>query len=227
MRLTSKPARTGARADGDRSRNSILAAALRLFSAHGFDRASIRQIAAAARCNLAAIRYYFGDKAGLIIAVAEHTISQAIEGGAHPVVDPTADPRAALRAYVLWVLRTARKQRGSTSRLPALLLSSTALDGALGDKLAARLGEPVRAGILGLIDQLHPGPLPPDLREHAFIFIFNTCSQFVHGGPLLCRMGVDVPRDDAGLDALAERLTNFIIGGLDCMIAHDKAARTA
>jgi AcrR family transcriptional regulator len=40
-------------------------AALRLFAEHGFAKTSIREIAAAAQTNVAAIAYYFGDKQGL------------------------------------------------------------------------------------------------------------------------------------------------------------------
>jgi hypothetical protein len=30
-------------------------------------------------------------------------------------------------------------------------------------------------------------------------------------------MGISVPEDDAGLDLLAERLTNFVVGGIATM----------
>ncbi len=47
------------------SRQRLLHAALRCFAAHGFEKTSTRMIADAARANVAAIRYYFGDKAGI------------------------------------------------------------------------------------------------------------------------------------------------------------------
>ena len=43
----------------------ILAAAERLFLAHGYDGTSSRMITAAARANLAGVNYHFGDKTGL------------------------------------------------------------------------------------------------------------------------------------------------------------------
>ena len=57
----SEPARTA----GVESRERLLHAALRLFAAQGFAKTSIREIASAADVNIAAISYYFGDKAGL------------------------------------------------------------------------------------------------------------------------------------------------------------------
>lgn len=53
------------RSDGTEARLLLLHAALRLFSEKGFAKTSTREIALAAGANLAAISYYFGDKAGL------------------------------------------------------------------------------------------------------------------------------------------------------------------
>ncbi len=54
-----------ARSDGEQSRERLLHSALGLFAQHGFAKTSTRQIAESAGTNLAAISYYFGDKAGL------------------------------------------------------------------------------------------------------------------------------------------------------------------
>ena len=55
----------GVRADGAQSRERLLKAAMRLFASQGFATTSTREIALAAGTNIAAISYYFGDKAGL------------------------------------------------------------------------------------------------------------------------------------------------------------------
>jgi AcrR family transcriptional regulator len=57
------------RSDGEQSRERLLHAALSLFAHQGFTKTSTREIAEAAGTNLAAIKYYFGDKAGLYRAV--------------------------------------------------------------------------------------------------------------------------------------------------------------
>ncbi len=63
-----RPARSP-RSDGEQSRERLLRAALHLFAHQGFANTSTREIAEAAGTNLAAIKYYFGDKAGLYRAV--------------------------------------------------------------------------------------------------------------------------------------------------------------
>jgi TetR/AcrR family transcriptional regulator, regulator of cefoperazone and chloramphenicol sensitivity len=57
------------RADGEEARARLLHAALRMFAEHGYAKTSTRDIAQAADTNIASIKYYFGDKAGLYRAV--------------------------------------------------------------------------------------------------------------------------------------------------------------
>lgn len=59
------PANKHSRSDGEQSRERLLHSALALFAEHGYAKTSTRQLAEAAGTNLAAISYYFGDKAGL------------------------------------------------------------------------------------------------------------------------------------------------------------------
>lgn len=66
-----------ARSDGEQSRGRLLHAGLRLFAQHGFSKTSTREIAEAAGTNVAAISYYFGDKAGLYRAVFLEPIDTA------------------------------------------------------------------------------------------------------------------------------------------------------
>jgi TetR/AcrR family transcriptional regulator, regulator of cefoperazone and chloramphenicol sensitivity len=65
------------RSDGANARAHLLHAALRLFSEKGFAKTSIRDIALAAGANVAAISYYFGDKAGLYRAVFTEPLGSA------------------------------------------------------------------------------------------------------------------------------------------------------
>lgn len=64
-----RPAGKAQRSDGIEARSRLLNCALQLFSEKGFAKTSTREIAQAADANIAAIAYYFGDKAGLYRAV--------------------------------------------------------------------------------------------------------------------------------------------------------------
>lgn len=63
------PSSPPAAVKSDDARQRLLHTALRLFAEHGFANTSTRELAEAAHVNVAAISYYFGDKAGLYRAV--------------------------------------------------------------------------------------------------------------------------------------------------------------
>lgn len=86
------------RADGEQSRERLRHAALLLFIEHGFARTSVREIAQAAGANVAAISYYFGDKAGLYRAVYNELCSDQGEQSL-AFAQPGLSLRTALRRY--------------------------------------------------------------------------------------------------------------------------------
>lgn len=92
------PARPPAEATADDARQRLLMTAVRLFAQQGFSRASTRQIATEAQANLSAIRYYFGDKAGLYRAAYSEPLGDCRDDIAR-ITDPSLDTRAALDAY--------------------------------------------------------------------------------------------------------------------------------
>ncbi len=70
-------ARTGRPPGGTRNREAILAAAARQFSELGYDRTSMRAVAAEAGVDQALIAHYFGSKHELFIAATEFPLDPA------------------------------------------------------------------------------------------------------------------------------------------------------
>ncbi|HXE60096.1 MAG TPA: CerR family C-terminal domain-containing protein [Gemmatimonadaceae bacterium] len=83
------------------TRDRLLAAATRLFAQHGFNAASVRDIARAARANVAAINYHFDGKMGLYRAVVRAAV-QAMRAGDDAFLTAATDasPEEQLRTYV-------------------------------------------------------------------------------------------------------------------------------
>lgn len=91
------------RSDGEQSRERLLQAAMRLFGQHGFSKTSTREIAQAAGANVAAISYYFGDKAGLYQACFAFLCEQP-GGMVEAFEQPHFTLREALRGYYFQML---------------------------------------------------------------------------------------------------------------------------
>ena len=108
---------------GSDTRAQLIEAALDVFGRRGFEGASTREIAKAAKANLAAIVYHFGGKEALHVAVAEHVaasilarIGQTLAEAADPAATATAaGARAALEqllsTFVDVILGTAEAER--------------------------------------------------------------------------------------------------------------------
>jgi TetR/AcrR family transcriptional regulator, regulator of cefoperazone and chloramphenicol sensitivity len=108
------PAPRAPRADGEASRERLLWAGLRLFANQGFTKTSTRELAEAAGVNVAAISYYFGDKAGLYRAVFLEPMGDPGELAAR-YVDPQIGLPEALRAFYADFLEPLRQ--GDMARL--------------------------------------------------------------------------------------------------------------
>jgi AcrR family transcriptional regulator len=70
------------RGQGASRRGEILDAAKRLFLTEGFERATIRKIAAAVGVSSAALYLYFPDKGAILRGIAESTLETLLAGEA-------------------------------------------------------------------------------------------------------------------------------------------------
>lgn len=98
----------------EEARQRLLHAGLRLFAQHGFAKTTTRELAEAAQVNVAAISYYFGDKAGLyrgVFVACANPVDEEIARFAGPGLDLTQ----ALRGLYAGFVDTLR--RGEEARL--------------------------------------------------------------------------------------------------------------
>ena len=96
--MTPVPPHHPVRSDGIDARQRLMGAGLKLFSEHGFEKTSVRALAREAQVNLAAVRYYFGDKTGLYRAL----FIEPFEGQQTPAnafADPALPLDTAMRRY--------------------------------------------------------------------------------------------------------------------------------
>ncbi|MGC8660307.1 MAG: TetR family transcriptional regulator, partial [Desulfomonilaceae bacterium] len=68
--------RNRTRPSAEDPKKNLIEAGLDLFGRYSFEGTSTRMLAKKTNVNLAAIQYYFGGKAGLYLAVANHIVEQ-------------------------------------------------------------------------------------------------------------------------------------------------------
>jgi AcrR family transcriptional regulator len=120
-RLSARPRR---RRDAAATREAILGAAIRRFSAQGYERAGVREIAADAGVTGALVNRYFGSKEGLFAEAIKRALDmrQLLSGR-----------RASLADHLARVMVYAHEDTWGRGHTPLLLLLHSAADpGALG-----------------------------------------------------------------------------------------------
>ncbi|QNN56181.1 TetR family transcriptional regulator [Diaphorobacter ruginosibacter] len=90
------------------TRDSLLRAAIKVFSKSGFDGGSIEQISKAAKSYDRMIYYYFGSKAGLFLAVIEEIYSRFNQAEATLTLD-MQQPGQSLEIIVKFIIRYYRE----------------------------------------------------------------------------------------------------------------------
>lgn len=93
--------------DYDDKRQAILNRSAELFSAHGYDRASMNKIAEACGVSKANLYHYYKDKEGLLFDVIRFHLEELLEV-VETADDPGAAPEARLRGLIAALLEAYR-----------------------------------------------------------------------------------------------------------------------
>ncbi len=184
--------------DPERTRERILAGALREFSAHGFAGARVDRIARRARINKRMLYHYFGNKEGLFKAILSRKLGERLAWAAETPRDPG-------ESLVFWF--------GITCRDPdwVRLLQWEALEG--GPGTISREVERQRAFKLG-VDQLRDrqarGLLRSDLDPRQTLLAMMALTMFPVAFPQITRLATGLrPKDPTFRKQRVEFLRRF------------------
>ncbi|MRW93487.1 TetR family transcriptional regulator [Duganella sp. FT80W] len=207
------------RTDGAQARERILFAALKLFVAKGYHTTSVRDIAAEAGVNSAAIRYYFGDKASLYRAALYEPVQEYLLHETEPFDAPGLPIEEALRRFT--IRRMVPLSGGEAIRLSVRLRMRESFEptGLLEDERYKAEQEQRLLDVLARVLQVPHSD--PELIALGIAIRALTASLII-GREHLCKSDplFDTP---AGLDAWIARLTRYACA----MVAVEQARRHA
>jgi AcrR family transcriptional regulator len=211
-----------ARGEGERARERLLAAGLRLFAEKGYAETSTRELAEAANVNVAAISYYFGDKAGLYRAAVVEPMG-APQHDVASFADPSLDLAQALRVFYEGFVDPLR--RGENSRLCMKLHFRELLEptGLWPDAVVLGI-RPVHEALLGLLQRtLGLDRIDADLQRLA-VCLAGLGVHLHIGRDVTDQLAPGLCGSAADLDRWADRLAMF---GLAMVNAERDRRRTA
>lgn len=206
------------------TRAALIAAGLDLFGRRGFDAVSVRDLAAAAGANIAAVSYHFGGKDGLRRACAEAVVAQftAALGGADLPDRPLPDfmAQTLLEDMLSGAVRALISGPGAAPAV-AFLLREVLPDPTLTDIIYRGLFERMHGrlcALWGMATGADPDSPATLLRMFSLI---GQIAYFRIGQPVvLRRMGWPVLGEDE-----AEVIRRAVTQNLRAMIAAERAER--
>ena len=198
------------------TRERLLKSAAQLFADRGFKKVTIRDICKAARANVAAVNYHFGDKSGLyreVMQLAIGTMRATNDAAREAAKGLTADER--LRQYISVSLCRAMSS-GNVSWISRLINREMSdptptLDAIVDQAIRPRVDDLMEmvAGILQCeLDDPRVSQCVASIHAQWMLFVPNPiASRF--------RAKLQLRADDA--PTLAEHITRFSLAGIHAL----------
>ncbi|MCM0755348.1 CerR family C-terminal domain-containing protein [Desulfovibrio aminophilus] len=196
----------------DGTRERLLRAAGEIISRKGFRAATVREICARAKANVASVKYHFGNKRSLYEEVLQAAFEESIRD--HPP-DPGPDhpPEERLRAFIRsFIFRFHGEGRGSWfGRLMTreMFEPTEALD-----ELVRRAIRPMSDLLQEMVREVGG----PDLDDRAVLFcglsVAAQCQHFFRSREVVRRIHPSLRFDRQGLEELADHILAFSLSAV-------------
>jgi AcrR family transcriptional regulator len=192
------------------SRARLLEAAGEVFGEVGFKAATIREITRRAEMNVAAVNYYFRDKAELYSAVLQHAQRCAVETagvGSGSAEERLRDFIGGMMRHVLdplrpaWHGRLMAREMAEPTRMPHNLI-----DGVFRPKVDL---------LDGILRDLSDERLSDEEIARASASIVSQCLFYRQNRPFISRLYPELLGDEAHIEKLAEHIASFSLGGIE------------
>ena len=198
----------------DQTRARLLAAAREVFSQHGFQGATVREICRRAEANVAAVNYHFGSKDGLLAEALNFAPLAALQA---TNLEADACPRMRLRLFIrdFMLMLLDEKHPSSQCQIMARELAdpTPALDQIVREAIAPLhefLGELVREIVKEKIGEA-------ELRRHVHS-ILGQCLFYRHSHPVLQRLHPKLRYDHREIAAIAAHIADFSLAGIKAQL---------
>ncbi len=199
------------------TRQRILESAGRIFAEQGFEKATIREICAAAGANLAAVNYHFGDKRTLYHEVLAHYHGAALAARPIPrLADRPDDPAERLGTFIRWFLWLLLGG-GTPAWLGKMMAREMAAPTAALDGMVERTIRPIFLAASEIVRALVAAAgqdVEPDRLRRFTMSVLGQCLVYKHGQAVIARLQPDLEIDDAELERLAAHVTAFSLAAI-------------
>jgi AcrR family transcriptional regulator len=195
----------------DHTRARLLEAASQVFADHGFQTATVREICTRANANIAAVNYYFRDKAGLYVAVLRNSMHAGGQPEPRETALHAATPEEALRGMISALLhRMHGPSTGPSCHFRIMVHEMVQPTEAL-PKMVEEIIGPNHAALRQILSRLLGTAPDDDVTRLCSHSIIGQIAHYAYAGPMIALLWPDFKMSPERLDTIAAHIANFSI----------------
>jgi TetR/AcrR family transcriptional regulator, regulator of cefoperazone and chloramphenicol sensitivity len=201
-------------AQSETARRRIVEAAGMVFAAKGFQASTVREICQLAEVNIAAISYYFEDKASLYREILRVAAEQEIQAYPLPDWTPETPPDVQLHDLILVVMRRLGGV-GQGMWQSRLIIRELLQPTEFCRELSQNHFSPHFELMLNILSKILPSDTPPHIRIQTAQNIFGQCIAFrVTSEASRFVVGEELMKAHYSPEDLAKHITRFTLAAL-------------
>ena len=199
-----------ARTASEQTRARLLDAAREIFSQHGFQGATVRDICRHAEANVAAVNYHFGSKDGLFAEALNFAPLKAMQLAN---VKADADPEVRLRLFIRdFMLMLLDEANGS---LPCRIMARELADPTPAlNKIVREAIAPLHEFLCKLLREIIGDRVSEAELCRCMHSTLGQCLYYRHSHPVLQRLHPKLRYDYEEIEAIAGHITDFSLAGI-------------
>ena len=208
--------------DLDTTRDRIVEAAGQLFSEHGFEGTTVRDICQAAGANVAAVNYYFRDKERLYIEAVVRAHKWRLDQAQLPDWNASTPPREKLAGFIHTFFERVLGGKDDTWRT-RLVMREIMNPTAACAEIAQSNIRPQFEILHGILRELLPTVSDEELHLTAFSIV-GQCLFYHVAEPVIRNLVDEREHATYDVDKLSAHVTRFALGAIDARAARPSAA---
>ncbi|OGS99556.1 MAG: hypothetical protein A3F73_03060 [Gallionellales bacterium RIFCSPLOWO2_12_FULL_59_22] len=194
----------------EQTRTRLLEAAREVFSQHGFQSATVREICRRADANVAAVSYHFGSKDGLLAEALNFAPLKAMQlANIQTVASPEMRLHLFIRDFMLMLLDETNGSPPCRIMARELADPTPALDKIVREAIA-----PLHEFLGKLVREIAGDGIAEAELRRCMYSILGQCLYYRHSHPVLQRLHPKLRYSRKKIEAIAAHIADFSVAGI-------------
>ena len=205
----------------DPTRAKLLDAAGEVFAQHGFRDATVREICARAKANVAAVNYHFGDKVGLYLEVLRETLTAVQTDSLQEALTHSKTAEQALRLFITAVLSRIFG-KGEQSLRTRIMVHELAQPSSALTHVVEEVIRPNYDKLRHLVGKILGRSPDDDATRLCTHSVIGQIVHYIHARPVISILWPDLKMTPERVEQVANHIADFSLCSLQALAKKKK-----